>query len=132
MCRKKGGLSANTRTSLAAAVVVLVHRLLFRFFARLRTNLLSPTAKEFRRKHPRTYKLLVNKYAPSVGAALSGAGLAIMPEGAKRVTITVYLLTRVLEYAYNGADLAGMIGERPWVSSGLCTVFLILDTNELY
>lgn len=107
----------NLRLSLSLSSILLLHRLLFRFFTRLRAHLLTPEARPFRQRNKRTSKTLTSSLAPAVGASLAGFMLAVYPADQLRVTIAIYALTRAAEFAYNHAEEEGWIwskGTRPW------------------
>ena len=109
----------NLRLSLSLSTILLLHRLLFRFFTRLRAHLLTPEARPFRQRNKRTSKTLTSSLAPAVGASLAGFMLAVYPADQLRVTIAIYALTRAAEFAYNHAEEEGWIWRRgdesrPW------------------
>ncbi|CZS89958.1 uncharacterized protein RCO7_02338 [Rhynchosporium graminicola] len=107
----------NFRLSLSLSTILLLHRILFRFFTRLRAHLLAPEARPFRQRNKRTSKTLTSSLAPAVGASLAGFALAINPADQLRVTISIYALSRAAEFAYNLAEEEGWIwskGEKPW------------------
>ncbi|KAI5794349.1 hypothetical protein DFH27DRAFT_526781 [Peziza echinospora] len=106
--------SPNSRTAVSIATMLFMHRMLSRFFTTLRSNLLLASAKTFRKRHPKTTRLLTSSLAPSFGASLAGIALAIHPEGERRLGIIVYILAKSLEYAFNLADAKGLVGKRPW------------------
>ena len=113
--------SPNFRLSLSLSSILLLHRILFRFFARLRAHLLTPEARPFRQRNKRTSRTLTSSLAPAVGASLAGFMLAVYPSDQLRVTIAIYALSRAAEFAYNHAEDEGWIWgkegsrwERPW------------------
>jgi hypothetical protein len=113
--------NANLRLSLSLSTILLLHRILFRFFTRLRAHLLTPEARPFRQRNKRTSKTLTSSLAPAVGASLAGFMLAVYPKDQLRVTISIYALSRAAEFAYNLAEDEGWIWgkegsgwERPW------------------
>jgi hypothetical protein len=118
----KGLLSnLNFRLSISLSAILLFHRLLFRFFTRLRAHLLTTDAKPFRKRNPRTSKLLTSKYAPAVGASLSGFLLGIYPPSQLRTTVAMMSLQNAAEATYNTAEDIGWLWgkpgskwERPW------------------
>jgi len=101
--------SATLRLSLSLSTILLLYRLLFRFFTRLRSHLLDPSAAPFRRRNPRTTITLTSPYAPAVGASLAGLALGVYPAQQLRVSIAVYALFRALEFAWNAAEDGGML-----------------------
>ena len=119
MDRKKLSLwkSPNFRLSLSLSTILLLHRILFRFFTRLRAHLLTPEARPFRLRNKKTSKTLTSNLAPAIGASLAGFMLAAYPSDQLRVTIAIYTLSRAAEFAYNLAEDEGWIWgkkERPW------------------
>ncbi|KAM7221786.1 hypothetical protein V8F06_002779 [Rhypophila decipiens] len=101
--------SPTLRLSLSLSTILLMYRLLFRFFTRLRAHLLDPTAAPFRIRNPRTAGTLTSPYAPAVGASLAGLALGIYPSQHLRVSITLFALFRALEFGWNCAEENGMI-----------------------
>jgi len=113
--------SPNLRLSLSLSTILLFHRILFRFFTRLRAHLLTPEARPFRQRNKRTSQTLTSSLAPAIGASLAGFMLAVYPSDQLRVTIAIYALSRAAEFAYNHAEDEGWIWgkegsrwERPW------------------
>ncbi|KAL3427759.1 hypothetical protein PVAG01_01268 [Phlyctema vagabunda] len=109
--------SPNLRLSISLSTILLLHRILFRFFTRLRSHLLTPDAKPFRQRNKRTSSTLTSDLAPAIGASLAGFALAVVPKDQLRVTIGIYSLSRALEFAYNYAEDEGLIWGRegrPW------------------
>ncbi|KAG4028495.1 hypothetical protein MFRU_021g00840 [Monilinia fructicola] len=113
--------SPNFRLSLSLSSILLIHRILFRFFTRLRAHLLTPEALPFRQRNPKTSRTLTSSLAPAVGASLAGFLLAVYPSDQLRLTIAIYSLSRAAEISYNLAEEEGWIWgkegsrwERPW------------------
>ncbi|KAF7894647.1 uncharacterized protein EAF01_010097 [Botrytis porri] len=113
--------SPNFRLSLSLSTILLFHRILFRFFTRLRAHLLTSEAEPFRQRNPKTSKTLTSSLAPAVGASLAGFMLGVYPGDQLRVTIAIYALSRAAEISYNLAEEEGWIWgkegsrwERPW------------------
>ncbi|KAF7949309.1 uncharacterized protein EAE97_002818 [Botrytis byssoidea] len=113
--------SPNFRLSLSLSAILLLHRILFRFFTRLRAHLLTSEAEPFRQRNPKTSKTLTSSLAPAVGASLAGFMLGVYPSDQLRVTIAIYALSRAAEISYNLAEEEGWIWgkegsrwERPW------------------
>lgn len=88
---------------------MLLYRLLFRFFTRLRVHLLDPSAAPFCQRNPRTANTLTSPYAPAVGASLAGLALGIYPAQQLRVSVAIYAAFRALEFGWNCAEDGGMI-----------------------
>jgi len=108
----------NARLALAFSSLLLFHRLLHRFFQRLRASLLEPSAEPFRKRNPAVTQALTSRFTPAVGAALAGACLGASPTDQLRMTLVVYVFSRSLEFGYDalveGKYLwAGEEG-RPW------------------
>ncbi|OWP02918.1 hypothetical protein B2J93_3498 [Marssonina coronariae] len=115
--------SPNFRLSLSLSTILLLHRILFRFFTRLRLHLLAPEARPFRQRNKRTSRTLTSSLAPAVGASVAGFALAINPAEQLRVTIAIYALSCAGEFVWNHAEEEGWIwkkgadgkgSERPW------------------
>ncbi|KAK5653000.1 hypothetical protein OQA88_9286 [Cercophora sp. LCS_1] len=101
--------SGTLRLSLSLSTILLMYRLLFRFFTRLRAHLLDPSAKPFRVRNPRTAGMLTSPYAPAVGASLAGLVLGVYPSQQLRMSIAVYVAFRALEFGWNCAEENGMV-----------------------
>ncbi len=110
----------NLRLALSFSSVLLFHKLLHRFFRRLRDQLLEDTkdVARFKKRNPKITELLTSPYTPAVGAALSGAFLGISPPDQLRITIAIYVFTRSLEFSFNALESSGKLwkaeGGRPW------------------
>ncbi|KAL8869348.1 MAG: hypothetical protein Q9174_004338, partial [Haloplaca sp. 1 TL-2023] len=102
------------RLSLSLSLILLLHRILFRFFARLRSNLLAKDAAPFRRRNPRIARSLTSKLAPAAGASLAGFALGVYPADQLRLTIAIYVATRAAEFAYNALEKEGWFRKKPW------------------
>ncbi|KAF2747273.1 hypothetical protein M011DRAFT_423621 [Sporormia fimetaria CBS 119925] len=110
--------SPNVRLTCSLSLTLLFHRLLRRFFTRLRESLLSSEAKPFRRRNPRISKSLTSRLAPAIGSSLAGFFLAVAPGDQLRVTMAIYLFTRALEFCYNYLEEQGHFANRPkWFGS---------------
>ncbi|KAI9804841.1 MAG: hypothetical protein M1825_001210 [Sarcosagium campestre] len=106
--------SPNFRISLSLSGILLLHRLLYRFFSLLRENLLTKDARPFRRRNPRVSKLLISRLAPAIGASAAGFMLGVFPRNQLRVTVTIYGFTRALEFMYNKFDNELWFKRVPW------------------
>lgn len=112
----------NARVALSFSSMLLFHRLLQRFFRRLRANLLEENAAPFRDRNPRVTKLLTSEYTPAVGASLAGLLLGAAPADQMRITIAIYVFTRSLEFGYNALEESGYLwsktedgaSKKPW------------------
>lgn len=114
----------NFRLSLSISMILLLHRLLYRFFSRLRTSLLTKDAAPFRRRNPRISRSLTSRFAPAIGASLGGLALGIYPADQLRVTIAIYIITRAAEFAYNTLENDGWFRNKPgWVGSWMLMPF---------
>lgn len=114
--RSKASLfkSPNFRLSLSLSLILLLHRLLFRFFSRLRTNLLTKEANPFRRRNPRVSRSLTSRLAPAIGASLAGFALGVYPADQFRITIAIYVAAQAAEFLYNTLENDGWFKDRPW------------------
>lgn len=102
------------------SLILLFHRLLRRFFTRLRESLLTDQAKPFRRRNPRISKSLTSRIAPAIGSSLAGFFLAVYPGDQLRITIAIYVFTRALEFCYNYLEEQGYFRNKPsWFGSWL-------------
>lgn len=106
--------SPNLRLSLSLSTILLLHRLLYRFFTLLRENLLTDDARPFRVRNPRVSRALVSRLAPAIGSSLAGFMLGVYPSDQLRMTIAIYTLTRALEFLYNKLDDDGWLKDKPW------------------
>ncbi|EGD84373.2 hypothetical protein H113_08150 [Trichophyton rubrum MR1459] len=102
------------RLPLSLSLMLLFHRLLHRFFSRLRANLRTDNAQPFRERNPRISKALTSKYAPAIGASLAGFFLGLYPQAQLRLTVAIYASTRSLEVLYNALLENGWLLFRPW------------------
>ncbi|EFQ97751.1 hypothetical protein MGYG_00792 [Nannizzia gypsea CBS 118893] len=102
------------RLPLSLSLMLLFHRLLHRFFSRLRANLRTDNARPFRERNPRIAKALTSKYAPAIGASLAGFFLGVYPQTQLRLTVAIYASTRSLEVLYNALVDNGWLSFRPW------------------
>jgi len=101
-------------------LILLFHRLLHRFFTRLRASLLEESSRSFRLRNPRTAEALTSRFTPALGAALSGLFLGVCPKSQLRLSVAIYILSRALEFTYNAAEEKGIWGKngRPsWFGS---------------
>ncbi|KAF2133265.1 hypothetical protein P153DRAFT_420192 [Dothidotthia symphoricarpi CBS 119687] len=116
--------SPNVRLSSSLALILLFHRLLRRFFVRLRDTLLSSDARSFRRRNPRVSRSLTSRVAPAIGSSLAGFFLAVYPGDQLRVTIAIYIFTRALEFYYNYLEERGYLRNKPsWFGSWMLMPF---------
>lgn len=111
---------SNLRVSASFSLILLLHRLLHRFFIRLRDSISESSAEPFRRRNSRITRALTSRFTPALGAALSGFALGICPASQLRITIAIYVFTRALEFGYNAAEEKGIWGKNgkpDWVGS---------------
>ncbi|EER40259.1 conserved hypothetical protein [Histoplasma capsulatum H143] len=106
--------SPALRLSAALSLTLLLHRLLRRFFSRLRANLRMDDARPFRERNPRISRALTSKYAPAIGSSLAGFALGAYPQSQLRLTLAIYMSTRSLEFLFNELDANGWFNNRPW------------------
>lgn len=105
---------SNFLSSLSLSTIIILHRLLYRFFHQLRVNLQLPQAQAFRDKYPKASRVFISRKSPALAASLSGLALAIHPATERRVTIAVYTLVKALEFTYNRLEDEGWFPNRPW------------------
>ena len=128
------GRSQTTLSALSLSLLLLLHRLLTRFFTTLRRNLLHPTARPFRKRHPRTTTLLTSPLSPPLFSSLSGAALALHPPGPRRLGISIYLLIKSLEWWYDTLERTGVVpgrDDRPWWWAGSWALFPVASAELL-
>ncbi|KAG0138702.1 hypothetical protein HOY82DRAFT_544594 [Tuber indicum] len=106
--------SPNFLFSLSLGTLVVAHRLLYRFFFRLRENLLLPQARTFRLRHPKVAKLFLSRLSPPIGSALAGLALLIHPSGNRRTTVSAWTFVKALEFCYNRLEDEGWFQNKPW------------------
>ncbi|KAK4175082.1 hypothetical protein QBC36DRAFT_355586 [Triangularia setosa] len=108
---KQGGLhkSPTLRLGLSLSTILFLYRILFRFFTRLRVQLLEPSAAPFRKRNPKTASTLTSPYAPAVGASLAGLALGVYPAEQLRVSIALFLGFKAVEWGWNCAEENGMV-----------------------
>lgn len=128
IARRKGGAVKakaagpkyrNARIALSFSSILLFHRLLHRFFLRLRASLLEENAAPFRKRNPRVTQALTSHFTPAVGASLAGFLLGLSPSEQLRMTVAIYAFSRSLEYGYNALSESGKLWgpgaqNRPW------------------
>lgn len=123
--------SPNFRLSLSLSALLLLHRLLHRFFSLLRRNLLHPSASPFRHRNPRIARSLTSRLAPAVGASLAGFALGLYPADQLRLAATIYVVSRAAEFGYNFLEREGWfdgLRKRGWVGSWM---LMPLATGQL-
>lgn len=106
--------SPNFRLALSLSSILFLHRLLHRFFIRLRLRLLQEKASQLRDRYPKLFRGLTARIAPAIGASLAGFALGICPGDQLRITIAIYTGARALEMLYNALKKDGYIGKKPW------------------
>ena len=106
------------RLAVSLSSILYLHRILHRFFLRLRLRLLAEKAEQLRKRYPYILKTLTSRYAPIIGASLAGLSLGIYPKEQLRVTIAIYVASRALEFLYNALDAEGYMKHKPsWLGS---------------
>ena len=106
--------SPSFRLALSLSTILFLHRVLFRFFVRLRSRLLSEKAAELRKRYPRLFNGITSKLAPAVGASFAGLALGIYPKDQLRVTMAIYVGARSLEFLYDAVEGDGYLKNMPW------------------
>jgi hypothetical protein len=100
--------------ALSLSSILFLHRVLFRFFVRLRSRLLSEKAADLRKRYPKLFSGISSKFGPAIGASLAGLALGIYPKDELRVTLAIYLGARSLEFLYNAIEGDGYLKNMPW------------------
>ena len=117
---RKPLVASKTKLALSLSSLLFFHRVLYRLFTRLRLQLLHEKVKAIQSKYPRVYAALTSKFAPAVGASLSGLALGICPSDQLRVTIAIFFACRALELTYGALDAYGYMKKKPrWLGSWL-------------
>ncbi len=106
--------SPNFRLALSLSSILFLHRLLHRFFLRLRLRLLKEKASQLCERYPKLFHGLTSRLAPAIGASLAGFALGIYPKDQLRVTIAIYMGARSLEEVYNALERDGYLAKLPW------------------
>lgn len=102
------------KLSASLALILAFHRFLHRFLLRLRQSLLTENAKPFRQRNPTISAALTSRLAPAIGASMAGLFLGVYPAQQLRITITLYMTTRSLEFLYNHIENLGLLENKPW------------------
>jgi hypothetical protein len=106
--------SPSFRLALSLSSILFLHRVLFRFFVRLRSRLLSEKAADLRKRYPKLFNGITSKLGPAVGASLAGLALGIYQKDQLRVTMAIYVGARSLEFLYNAIEGDGYLKNMPW------------------
>ena len=106
--------SPSFRLALSVSSILFLHRLLHRFFVRLRLRLLKESASQLCARYPKLFKGLTSRIAPALGASLAGLALGIYPGDQLRITIAIYAAARALEVSYNALEMNGYLDKAPW------------------
>ncbi|KAK5314636.1 hypothetical protein LTR70_007073 [Exophiala xenobiotica] len=115
---RKPLIASPQRFATSLALLLALHRFLYRVISGVRRTLLSENVKRIRQRWPITYDLLTSKLTPAFGASLSGLALGICPRDQLRVTIVIYVLVRAGELVWKGAEAAGYLKNKPrWFGS---------------
>jgi len=115
---RKPLIGSPQRFAASLALLLALHRFLYRVISGVRRTLLSENVRRIRQRWPITYDLLTSKLTPAVGASLSGLALGICPKDQLRVTIAIYVLVRAGELVWKGAEAAGYLKNKPrWFGS---------------
>jgi hypothetical protein len=110
-------IPSPNRLALSLAAILFLHRTLFRFFSRLRLQLLHEKTTVIRERYPRLFSALTSKFAPAVGGSLAGLALGIYPAVQLRLTFAIYTGARSLEFLYNAIASARLINPPWWFGS---------------
>jgi hypothetical protein len=117
---RKSLVTSRHRLALSLSSLLFFHRVLFRLFARLRLQLLHEKVKDIKARYPKVYAALTSKFAPAIGASLSGLALGICPSDQLRVTISIFFLVRGFELIAGALEAYGYMKNKPsWLGSWL-------------
>lgn len=108
--------AVHARVAACFSLMVLFHRLLFRFLTRLRAAILDSPKDGFQARNPRITALLTSIYTPAIGGSLSTLFLGVLPSSTLRKTIAIYILSRGLESSFDFLEYFRYIfpsGQRP-------------------
>lgn len=111
---RKPLVASRTKLALSLSSLLFFHRVLYRLFTRLRLQLLDEKVKAIQQRYPKVYRALTSKFAPAIGASLSGFALGICPSDQLRVTITIFFACRALELTYGALGAYGYMKKKPW------------------
>jgi hypothetical protein len=106
--------SPSFRLALSVSSILFLHRLLHRFFVRLRLRLLKERASQLCARYPTLFRGLTSRIAPAIGASLAGLALGICPGDQLRITVAIYVGARALEILCNSLEQNGYLGKMPW------------------
>lgn len=109
-------VASKTRLALSLSTLLLLHRVLFRVFSKLRLQLLHEKVRDIQQRYPRIYAALTSRLAPAIGASLSGLALGIYPSDQLRMTMGIYVASRALEIGYSALAEAGYMRRNPFGS----------------
>lgn len=117
---RKPLVTSTHKLALSVSSLLFFHRVLYRLFTRLRLQLLHEKVKEIKSRYPRVYTALTSKFAPAIGASLSGLALGVCPSDQLRVTVAIFFLARAFELIYGALDAYGYTKNKPsWLGSSL-------------
>ncbi|KAK6332219.1 hypothetical protein TWF718_002743 [Orbilia javanica] len=91
----------GVRIPLSLSVLLLLHRIFHYAVVRLQSKLLQSQERVLPRILHALRKALLSPIAPSSAAALSGIALASIPSEDARLTISIYVFTKTIEYLSN-------------------------------
>jgi hypothetical protein len=111
---RKPLVASRHKLALSLSSLLFFHRVLYRLFSRLRLQLLHEKVKSIQSRYPKFYAALTSKFAPAIGASLSGLALGICPSDQLRVTVAIFFACRALELTYGALDAYGYMKKKPW------------------
>ena len=110
----KAKRAASLRLASFVSLLLLSHRLVYRFLSRLRHALLQPEARPFRDRNPRVASLLTARVSAGVGAGMAGVLISLLQKGengkagSMRMALSLYVLMHVLEMGFDVVEARGM------------------------
>ncbi|RVD87591.1 uncharacterized protein DFL_001816 [Arthrobotrys flagrans] len=101
----------GVRIPLSLSILLLLHRFFHHVIVRLQSKLLQSRGVTPPRILHALRKALLSPIAPSAAAALSGVALASIPFEDARLTISIYVFTKTMEYLSNALRVSD---RAPW------------------
>jgi len=104
----------NYKSAVSLGMVILLSRLLYAFFDRVRMGLISDRTAQ--KKLTGASRIVIQPFFPGlVSGSLSALALAMHPPDPRRTTLAIFAFTKSLEYTYNFLEDSGFIPIMPSV-----------------
>ncbi|KAK6525074.1 hypothetical protein TWF281_011953 [Arthrobotrys megalospora] len=101
----------GVRVPLSLSALLLLHRIFYYVVVRLQSRLQRGPGNSSSRAMQTLRNALLSPIAPSGAAALSGVALASIPSEDARLTISIYVFTKTMEYLSNALHVSD---RTPW------------------